>query len=70
MEYPLYVILLMYVVCMIPGEVTVGFEMAGLTVGESDDDLLVPVTVRQQIAQTVSVMVEVVSGTATAGEGE
>ena len=48
----------------------VGFEMAGLTVGESDDDLVVPVTVRQQIAQTVSVMVEVVSGTATEGEGE
>ena len=44
--------------------------MAGLTVGESNGDLLVPVTVHQQIAQTITVMMEVVSGTATEGEGE
>ena len=48
----------------------VGFEMAALTVGESNDNLLVPVTIHQQFAQTITVMMEVVSGTATEGEGE
>ena len=46
-----------------------GFDQAGLTVGESDGDLMVSVSVLQAIASTVSVDVAVVSGTAMEQKG-
>ncbi|CAI8036397.1 hypothetical protein GBAR_LOCUS20387 [Geodia barretti] len=45
------------------GPVRVGFESNGVTVDENGGDIMVPVSVIQQIATTVSVDVEVVSGT-------
>ena len=47
-----------------------GFEMVGVTVDESNDDLAVGVSVLQNIAKTISVDVEVVNGTATEGQGQ
>ena len=45
------------------------FESNGVTVDENGGDIMVPVSVIQQIATTVSVDVEVVSGTAVEQEG-
>ena len=47
----------------------VGFDQAGLTVGESDGDLMVSVSVLQAITSTVSVDVAVVGSTAMEQEG-
>ena len=47
-----------------------GFDVAGLTVSESDGDLLVTVRVQQQIASIVSVDLGFVSNTATQQEGQ
>ena len=46
-----------------------GFEAHGVTVDESGGDVMVPVSVVQQIATNMSVGVEVVSGTAVEQEG-
>jgi hypothetical protein len=46
------------------GPVMVGFESNGVTVDENGGDIMVPVSVVQQIATNASVDVEVVSGTA------
>ena len=51
------------------GPVEVGFDQAGLTLGESDGDLMVSVSVLQAIASTVSVDIAVISGTAMEQEG-
>ena len=50
--------------------VVIGFDIAGLIVDESDGGVLVPVTVFQQIASTVSVDVDIVNGTAIEQEGQ
>ena len=50
--------------------VVIGFDVAGLIVDESDGGVLVPVTVFQQIAATVSVDVDIVNGTAIEQEGQ
>lgn len=47
-----------------------GFEIVGVTVDESNGDLVVGVSVLQNIAKTVSVDVEVINGTATEGQGQ
>ena len=52
-----------------PGPVTVDFEADGVTVDENGGDIMVPVSVVQQIATNASVDVEVVSGTAVEQEG-
>ena len=48
----------------------VGFDAESVTVSEAGGDIMVPVTVAQEIATTVTVGVEVVSGTAVEGEGQ
>ena len=47
-----------------------GFDVAGLSVSESDGDLLVTVRVQQQIASEVSVDLGFVSNTATLQQGQ
>ena len=47
-----------------------GFEMVGVTVDESNGDLVVGVSVLQNIAKTLSVDVEIINGTATEGQGQ
>ena len=50
-------------------QVTVGFDVADMTVAESVGSINVPVTLQQNVAVPVIVNVQVIAGTATAGPG-
>ena len=53
----------------ISGPVVIGFDEVDITVSENVSNVLVSVTLEQEIATPVNVEIDVVNGTAMEGEG-